>query len=268
VIVRFSSYHSKTRGNRGHLANASIHNFKTYAEGEPIPPVDPEKLKRRWKITIPWTREALEAAWQLEADISAVSSRDGMIRMLVRYNQGQLLAPWRHGEELHEAVFRIAATFPLRHLGPQHYMISGDERYGFDPNAFVQRLIEETGISHVWKPVQTKIPEGGRCFFTWRAVVRDENMRERVPTTEREAKAKGRQVLWYLSRRFSPFGQILSEKEVPAQVVTQMAATSFAEFLLDNIDLVRQLEDAFKDLQHIPSDPILSELERRAQTRV
>jgi hypothetical protein len=251
------------------MANADtpIPKFKAYAEGEPIPPVDPEELKRRWKIKIPWTREALEAAWQLEADTSAVSSRDGMIRMLARYNQGQLLAPWHQGEELHAAVFRIAATFPVRYLAPKTYMIAGDERYGFDPNEFVHRLIEETGISHVWKQVRTKIPEGGRCFVTFRAG-RDANLGESLPTTGREAKAKAPQVLWYLWKRFSPFGQILSKKDVPAQVVTEMAATSFAEFLLDNIDLVRQLEDAFMDPQHIPSDPILSELERRAQPRV
>src|SRR5579862_5878204 len=246
------------------MANASIHNFKTYAEGEPVPPVDPAELKRRWKIEIPWTREALEAAWQLAADISAGSNRDGMIRMLVRYNQGHLLAPWRHGEELHEAVFRIAASFPLRYLGPNHYMIAGDERFGFDPNAFVQRLIEETGISHVWKPVQTKIPEGGRCFFIWKSSRPNANVGERLPTTEREAKAKARQVLWYLWKRFSPSGQSLSKKELPTEVVSEMAATSFAEFLLNNIDLVRQLEDAFMDPQHVPSDPILSELERRS----
>ena len=52
-----------------------------------------------------------------------------------------------------------------------------------------------------------------------------------------------------------------SDKEHASEVV----ATFFANFLLDNIDLVRQLEDAFRDLQHVPLDPILSELERRAQ---
>jgi hypothetical protein len=43
-------------------------------------------------------------------------------------------------------------------------MIAGDERFGFDPNAFVQRLIEETGISHVWEPVSIKVSEDGRTF--------------------------------------------------------------------------------------------------------
>jgi hypothetical protein len=70
-----------------------------------------------------------------------------MVETLARYNKGQLLAPWHQGVELHEAVFRIAATFPLRYLKHKSYMIPGDEHFGFDPNAFVQRLIEETGIS-------------------------------------------------------------------------------------------------------------------------
>jgi hypothetical protein len=100
------------------MADSDISHFRIYQPGDPIPPVDPEELKRRWKIKIPWTREALEAAWKLETDTSAVSSRDEMIRTLARYNQDQLLAPWRHGEELHEAVFRIAALVKarLRHL--------------------------------------------------------------------------------------------------------------------------------------------------------
>jgi hypothetical protein len=245
-------------------ANSPIPKFKAYTEGEPIPPVDPEELKRRWKIKIPWTREALEAAWRLEAEISAVSSRYGMIRTLAGYNQDQLLAPWRHGEELHDAVFRIAATFPLRYLKHKSYMISGDEHFGFDPNAFVQRLIEETGISHVWEPVQTKIPEGGRLFVTSRIATRVSNPGERVPNTEREPKGQARQVLWDIWKRFSPsLDQVLSHSD--KEEASQLVATFFANFLLDNIDLVRQLEDAFRDLQHVPLDPILSELERRAQ---
>ena len=56
----------------------------------------------------------------------------------------------------------------------------------------------------------------------------------------------------------------------PEQKVVRAQFTSdivhfFANFLLDNIDLVRQLEDAFRDMQHVPLDPILSELERKAQ---
>ena len=238
--------------------------FKAYAQGEPIPAVDPEELKRRWKIKIPWTREALEAAWRLEADISAVSSRYGMIRMLAGHNQEQLLAPWRQGEELHEAVFRIAATFPLRYLKHKSYMIPGDEHFGFDPNAFVQRLIEETGISHVWEQARTKVAEGGRRFVTMRIPTRAPNPGERVSLTEREAKHGARQILWEIWKRFSPsLDEIVSHSD--KEQASEIVATFFANFLRDNVDLVRQLEDAFKEPQRIALDPILSELERKAQ---
>jgi hypothetical protein len=184
--------------------------------------------------------------------------------MLARYNRSQLLAPWHHGEELDDAVFRIAATFPLREVKHKSYMIPGDEYFGFDPNAFVQRLIEETGISHVWEPVATKVPEGGRCFVASRIPTRVPNPGERVPRTEHEAKHGARQVLWEIWKRFSPsLDQVLAarDKEEAAHIV----ATFFANFLLDNIDLVRQLEDAFRDLSSVPLDPILTALEQRAQ---
>jgi hypothetical protein len=255
------------------MADASIPKFKNYTEGEPIPPVDPEDIKRMWEYERTHTKvnsigwqwlQGLKAALSPEAEFSDVSSRHGMIETLARYNKGQLLAPWHQGEELHEAVFRIAATFPFRCLKYKSYKIPGDEHFGFDPNAFVQRLIEETGISHVWEPVRTKVAEGGRCFVTMRIPSRDPNPRERVQLPERDAKHGARQVLWEIWKRFSPsLDEVVfhSEKEQAIQIV----ATFFANFLLDNIDLVRQLEDAFMDMQHIPLDPILSELERRAQ---
>lgn len=52
------------------MADTDIPKFKNYADGEPIPPVDPEDRRRRWKIPIPWTREALEAAWAQPQDAS------------------------------------------------------------------------------------------------------------------------------------------------------------------------------------------------------
>ncbi len=45
-------------------------------------------------------------------------------------------------------------------------MIPGDEYHPFDPNAFVDHLVAETGITHVWEPVRTKVAEGGRCIIT------------------------------------------------------------------------------------------------------
>jgi hypothetical protein len=240
------------------MADDFVPNFKHYAEGEEIPPVDPEDLRRRWQIPIPWSRDALETAWKHEADISAVSSREQMIRTLVIY---KLLRPWQRGEkELDDAVFRIAATFPLRQHGHKNYMIPGDERFGFDPNVFVQRLIEETGISHVWEPVPTKISEGRA--FSWSLVG---GAKERDP--DAAAKQGARQILWELWKRFSPsLDEIVSHSD--KEQATHIVATFFANFLLDNVDLVRQLEDAFKDMQHIPLDPILTELEQRAQGRV
>ena len=240
------------------MADTEIPEFKTYADGEPIPPVDPEDLRRRWNIKIPWTREALEEAESHEADSSAVSRRDGMIRMLTDYSSGQLLAPWHHGEKLHDAVFRIAATFPLHEVTHETYMIAGDEYFAFDPNAFVQRLIEETGISHVWKPVATKVPEGGRCINTGSLIFAGQ-----VPDPEREAKHHARELVWAVWKRFSPgLDRVIadSDKEQASEIV----ATFFADFLLDNMELVSQVEAGFRAGTGGELDALM-ELERRAQ---
>ena len=50
-----------------------------------------------------------------------------MITTLIAY---KLLTPWQHGEELDDAVFQVAATFPLRELKQKPYIISGDQRFG------------------------------------------------------------------------------------------------------------------------------------------
>ena len=159
-----------------------------------------------------------------------------MIRTLTGY---KLLTPWQNGEELDDAVFRIAATFPLLELKDKSYMIPGDEHFGFDPNACVQRLVEETGIPHVWEPVATKVPEGGRTYTTISA-----NFEGQVPNPEREAKRRARELVWHIWKRCAPsLDQVLSrsDKELASEVV----ATFFADFLMDNIDLVRQLEASF-----------------------
>jgi hypothetical protein len=245
-------------------ADASIPKFKTYAEGESIPPVDPQDIKRIWDYEHTHSRvgangcqwlQGLKAALSPEAEFSEVSSRHGMIETLTIY---KLLAPWQHGAELHEAVFRIAATFPFQYLKHKRYMIPGDEHFGFDPNAFVQKLIEETGISHVWEPVRTKVSEGGRTF-SYSLVG---GAQERDP--DAAAKHGARQILWEIWKRFSPsLDEVVSHSD--KEQATQIVATFFANFLLDNIDLVRPLEDAFRDMQHVPLDPILTELERRTQ---
>ena len=85
-----------------------------------------------------------------------------MIDALIVY---KLLTPWQLGRELDDAVFHTAATFPLRELKHKSCMMPGDEYFGFDPNAFIQQLVDETGISHVWEPVATRVPEGGRLYI-------------------------------------------------------------------------------------------------------
>ena len=57
-------------------------------------------------------------------------------------------------------MFQVAGTFPIRPLRQDVYKVPGDSMWGFDPNAFVQKLIEETGFSHSWKPVLASVPEG------------------------------------------------------------------------------------------------------------
>ena len=42
------------------MADTDIPKFKTYADGDPIPPVDPEDLKRRWNIKIPFASGSAE----------------------------------------------------------------------------------------------------------------------------------------------------------------------------------------------------------------
>ena len=244
------------------MTDASIPDSRNYAEGESILQVNPEDIKRMWEFERPRNRtgsdgwkwlQDLKAALSPGVDFTAVSSRCGMIRTLIVY---KLLAPWQHGEELDDAVFRVAATFPLRELKYESYMVAGDERFGFDPNAFVQRLVKETGISHVWEPVANKV--SGRMVIT-----RSAEFKGQVPNPERKAKQQARDILWELWKRFAPSLHDVvahSDKEGAAQIV----ATFFADFLIDNIDLVRQLENSFRD-RSVPLDPILSELERKAQ---
>jgi hypothetical protein len=237
-------------------AGAEIPNFRTYNEGDPIPPVNPDDLKRRWNIKRPWTLEDLQAAWGHEADSSAVSSRYRMIGALTCY---KLLTPWQHGKELDDAVFRIAATFPLRELKHKNYMVPGDEHFGFDPNAFVQRLIEETGIAHVWEPVATKVPEGGRAYSTVSATFKGQ-----IPDLEREAKYQARELVWHIWKRCAPsLDQVLSNTD--KEDASEMVARFFADFLMDNIDLVRQLEASFMAGNGGGPLCLWIELERKAQ---
>jgi len=247
------------------MPDDEIPKFRFYKEGEQISPVDPEDIKRRWNIK-PWTAEALLAAQSREADSSAVSHRDGMIKMLADLNHGQLLAPWHYGEELDDAVFRVAATFPMRALGRGNYEIAGDEIFGFDPNAFVQRLIEETGISHVWEPIPTRISEGGFAYAFARATFKGQD----PPDPEREAKREARDLPWAIWSRFAHLDRLLSQRDEQAfsdLEAFRLATMLFNDFVADNHDLLREVESAFRSGVGFPPRTVLSELERRAQGR-
>ena len=132
------------------MSDPDIPRFRVSNEGDPIPPVDPEDLKRRWNARKErLTCDAARAGQSQEADRVAVSHRFRMLSMLEGFNQGQLLAPWKHGEDLDDAVFGVAATFPMRPLRQDVYKVPGDSMWGFDPNAFVKKLIEEKPESRI-----------------------------------------------------------------------------------------------------------------------
>jgi hypothetical protein len=195
----------------------------------------------------------LKAACSPDADIPAISSRNGIIDTLTIY---KVLGPWQRGEDFDDAVFRVAARFPIREFRHRNYMIEGDECFGFDPNAFVQQLVSETGIADTGKTIPTKIGEGGRQWGGSPIAAVNE-------TPERRAEREAREVLWQIFKRLSPILDLLTSNDDKKNSVHH-SALLFADFLLDNIDLVRKLEDGLKNRELWHSD-VLKELEQRAQ---
>jgi hypothetical protein len=241
------------------MPEAETPQFRVSNEGDPIPPVDPEDLRRRWN-TQQWDTEALIAERIREVDSSAIARRFYMLRMLSQaFNKGQLLTPWQHRAELDDAVFRIAATFPIRPLRQDVYKVPGDEMWGFDPNAFVQKLIDETGISHVWEPVLTKMTKGNCSYRTIRLGSGNPQGPE---DTEREAKYEARQLLWAVWSKCQPNLSRLSpnhgEHDVP------VIAMQFADFAIDNVALAREFVSPRNGGEHRDRLTMLLELERRA----
>lgn len=89
-------------------ADNSFPEYKTYAEGEAIPPVDPEDIKRmRPRVRTEgegWSwHQDMKAKLSPEADFTAVSSRCDRIATMYIY---KLLAPWQRGEGCDDAVFQ------------------------------------------------------------------------------------------------------------------------------------------------------------------
>jgi len=235
--------------------------FRVSNEGEPIPPVDPEDLKRRWSTRKErQTCEVRRAEQSQEVDWVAVVHRFRMLSMMAEaFNHGQILAPWKHGEDLDDAVFRVAATFPMRPLRQHTYKVPGDSMTGFDPNAFVEKLVEETGISHTWEPVLANIPEDstGCTYSTIRSTLEGQG----PPDPLRDAKQDARELLWAVWTKCQPN---ISRASGNNEHHVAFIAMLFADFAIDNIHLAREFVSRMRGGEGRPELTILSELERRA----
>jgi hypothetical protein len=108
-------------------------------EGAAIPAVEEDDLRRLHQLSVDMTKrysgkdgvvslDSMSRACSPGANLPAVWLRHTQLRSLVR--QG-LLAEWQHGTTLDDAVFRVAATLPMK----------GTD---FDPEAFVRQLRQET----------------------------------------------------------------------------------------------------------------------------
>jgi hypothetical protein len=232
------------------MNSADLSPPRTYKDVPLVPAVDPEDLKRVWNVKPPWTQDSHKDACSPGADVAAVMRRRHMLNALVIF---KLLAPWTHDDMLDDSVFRLAATFPLH-----EHQIPGDELWGFDPNAFAQHLVEETGVAHVWEPVVTKVSEDGRGYCSVSASIRGA-----APDLDHEARLKARQLLWNIWQRFSriEFANMLQEREHLSVV-----SVLFEDFLITNLELVQSVVDKLRQGRYVEKD-LLMEIERRAVQR-
>ena len=127
------------------ITGLAMANLKTLNSKAPVPPVNPEDLKRVWVLFLESRKQAPAAsagalgidarllAQQCSsgADLLAISFRRAVLEELLK--QG-LLNDWREGDALHNSVFSAIATFPMQ-IGAQ----------AFDPNAFIDRLRSSAG---------------------------------------------------------------------------------------------------------------------------
>lgn len=231
---------------------------KAYNDGQSIPSVDPEDLRRTWEYDRTHSRVGANGCEWLAgrravcsqgADVDDVAHRYYMIELLALYGDGRLIAPWKHGDELDAAVFRIAAEFPLLFLEHKSYKLPGDYRFPFDLNAFLRQLVKETGIKHEWEEIPIRVSDGGRCFGY-----------SHLPgagNPDTEARRSTRQLLWAICERCSPLISALRKDHA------DIAAQLFADFLIDNIELIQKVEKGIKE-QHFPELSVLQEAEEKA----
>ncbi len=119
--------------------------FQNLPLGAPLPPADPDDLKRVWRFSQTKTDElrahagadaekgciGIDGRLVLEqcspgADVQAVFFRAQILQFLL--GRG-FLDEWREGGDLRDIVFQVAASFPIT-LGDQ----------GFDVQGLIDRL--------------------------------------------------------------------------------------------------------------------------------
>jgi len=119
-----------------------LKSFRAFVEeaeaGGTVPPVSKDDLKSLHDVCVQMrkrysgkdgviTLDLMARTCNPGANLAAVWLRHSRLRLLIR--QG-LLADWQHGTELDDAVYRVAANFPMHGVD-------------FDPVMFIQRLREE-----------------------------------------------------------------------------------------------------------------------------
>lgn len=115
----------------------------------PIPPVDAEDLKRTWQLYRDVGKHAEAVGFRVLVEVCSPGTNIfavwGRLSMLwsMQLVRGELMAPWQHGEELDDVVFRVAAKFPME--GMKRGVIYSE--LPFDVDGFLQRLRQESGGS-------------------------------------------------------------------------------------------------------------------------
>jgi hypothetical protein len=118
--------------------------------GEPVPAVDGADIKSVWTIhqdleahhpggVVGVDISILEKICSPGADICAVTYRLGMLELL-EMCPGDLLAPWKRSGAFNEAVFRVAATIPMKWME----MGAPQSGFPFDVDTFLQELHKES----------------------------------------------------------------------------------------------------------------------------
>lgn len=128
----------------GDAQTEQLNSFRAFIEeaeaGAAVPPVSKDDLKLLHDVCVQMTKrysgkdgvitlEVMARTCDPDANLAAVWLRHSRLRMLVRKG---FLADWQHGTELDDAVYRVAATIPMRGIE-------------FDLQMFVRRLREESG---------------------------------------------------------------------------------------------------------------------------